>query len=50
VNDKTWDITIRVQVTTLSGWEPDRSDVEEWLEVGGTLELVAIESVKEQVK
>jgi hypothetical protein len=47
VNDKTWDITIRVRATTLSGWRPEHSDVEEWLDNGGTLELVAVESVKE---
>lgn len=46
-SDKTWDIVIRVRVTTMSGWEPESSDVEGWLDDGGTLELVAINSVKE---
>lgn len=46
-NDKTWDMSIRVKVTTMSGWEPEQSDVEEWLEGGGVLELMEIESVQE---
>jgi hypothetical protein len=46
-NDKTWELNIRVRVTTMSGWEPDHGDIEEWLENGGTLELVAIKSVQE---
>jgi len=46
-NDKTWDMVIRVRVTTMCGWEPDKSDVEGWLEDGDTLELVGVESVQE---
>jgi len=45
--DKTWELTIRVRVTTLSGWEPDQGDVEQWLDNGGVLELVAVDSGKE---
>lgn len=45
--DTTWEMDIRVRVTTMNGWEPESSDVEGWLENGGTLELVAVNSVKE---
>jgi hypothetical protein len=44
--DETFDITIKVRVTTMNGWEPDRTDIEGWLDCGGTLELVSIENVK----
>ena len=45
--DKTFDMTIKVRVTTLSGWEPDRGDIESWLDCGGTLELVEVEKCQE---
>jgi hypothetical protein len=45
--DQTWELTIRVQVTTMCGWEPDHGDVDGWLDGGGVLDLVAIDSVKE---
>jgi hypothetical protein len=45
--DKTWELTIRVRVTTMCGWEPDTGDVEQWLDNGDTLELVAIDSCQE---
>lgn len=48
INDKTWELNIRVRVTTVSGWEPESSDVDGWLEDGGALELIAIESVQEE--
>lgn len=48
--DQAWDMVIRVRVTTMSGWEPDTGDVDGWLEDGGALELVAIESVQEGSK
>lgn len=44
--DETWDITIKVRVTTMNGWEPDRDDVEGWLDSGDALELVVIEDVQ----
>ena len=48
VQDKTFDITIKVRVTTMSGWEPGRDDVEGWLANGDSvLELVVIEKVEE---
>lgn len=47
VKDRTFDITMKCRVTTLAGWEPDRDDVEGWLENGGVLELVVIEEVQE---
>jgi hypothetical protein len=47
VNDKTWDMVIRVRVTTMSGWEPEGSDIEGWLDDGSTLEFVGVESVHE---
>jgi hypothetical protein len=49
-NDQTWELTIRVRVTTMSGWEPESSDVDGWLEDGGALELVAINSVQEKIQ
>lgn len=48
-NDQTWEMNIRVRVTTMNGWEPELSDVDVWLEDGGALELVAIESIQEKV-
>jgi hypothetical protein len=45
--DQAWELNIRVRVTTMSGWEPEYSDVDSWLNDGGVLELVAIESVQE---
>jgi hypothetical protein len=45
--DKTWDMIIQVRVTTVSGWEPDREDIEGWLERGDSLELLSVESVQE---
>jgi hypothetical protein len=48
VQDKTWDLTIKVRVTTMAGWQPDRDDVEGWLGGGeDVLELVQIENVQE---
>lgn len=47
--DQTWDMVIRVRVTTMNGWEPELSDVEGWLDDGGTLELVAVDSCVEEV-
>jgi hypothetical protein len=47
INDKTWEMTVRVRVTTMSGWEPEGSDVEGWLEDGSTLEFVALDRVQE---
>jgi hypothetical protein len=47
MEDKTWELSIRVRVTTLCGWQPDRDDIEGWLENGGVLELVAVDSAKE---
>jgi hypothetical protein len=45
--DKTFDVTIKVRVTTMAGWEPDRDDIEGWLDEGGVLELVMIENIQE---
>jgi len=46
--DKTWDITIKVRVSTMAGWKPDRDDIEGWLSDGSnSLELVTIEEVQE---
>ena len=45
--DQAWELNIRVRVTTMCGWQPESSDIEGWLEDGGTLELVAVETVKE---
>jgi hypothetical protein len=45
-NDKTWELNLNVKVTTMNGWEPDRSDIESWLENGGVLELLSF-TVKE---
>jgi hypothetical protein len=45
--DQTWELTIRVQVTTMCGWEPDSGDVERYLDDGGVLELVAIDKIQE---
>jgi len=47
MKDKTWELTIRVRVTTMCGWEPDTGDVERYLDDGGVLELVAIDNGKE---
>ena len=47
MKDQTWDITIVVRVTTMNGWEPEKQDIENWLDCEGSLELVSIESVKE---
>jgi hypothetical protein len=45
--DKTFEITMKVRVTTMAGWEPDSDDVRRWLDDGGTLELVKVEKVEE---
>jgi hypothetical protein len=45
--DKTFDITMKVRVTTMSGWEPDNGDIEQWLDEGGTLMLVKVEKMEE---
>lgn len=47
-NDQPWELVIRVRVTTLNGWEPDSDDVNGWLENGGVLELVAIDSAEQK--
>lgn len=47
MQDKTWIITAKLQVTTLSGWEPELSDVEGWLDDGSSLLLVSVEKVEE---
>lgn len=47
MENKTWEITIKVKITTLSGWEPDKDDISEWLDVGGSLELISITDVRE---
>jgi len=47
VQDKTFDLTIKVRVTTMAGWEPDSGDVESWLDNGGTLLLVSVEDIQE---
>lgn len=44
---KTWDLTLKVRVTTMAGWEPDTGDVERWLDDGGALLLVSVENVQE---
>jgi hypothetical protein len=44
--DETFDLTIKVRVTTMNGWEPDRTDIESWLDGGSVLELIAIENLK----
>ena len=45
--DKTFDLTIKVRVTTMNGWKPERDDIEGWLDGGGTLELVSVEKCEE---
>ena len=47
VQDKTWEVAIRVKVTTMCGWQPEREDIEGWLDGGGAFELVSIDSVQE---
>ena len=46
MNDQTWNITIVVRATTMNGWEPEKQDIENWLDDGG-LELISVKSVKE---
>jgi len=43
--DQSWELRLRCRVTTMSGWEPETDDVAQWLDEGGALELVAVESV-----
>jgi hypothetical protein len=47
MQDKTWDVRVTLRVTTMAGWEPDREDIEGWLETGGAFEPVTIDEVKE---
>ena len=47
MQDRTFDITMKCRITTMCGWEPDRDDVDSWLDSGGVLELVVIENVQE---
>jgi hypothetical protein len=46
-NDRTWEVTMRVRVTTMCGWEPEGSDIEGWLDDGSSLEFVAVDKVQE---
>jgi len=45
--DQTWELDIRVRVSTMCGWEPEHDDVDGWLDGGGVLELVSVNYVKE---
>jgi hypothetical protein len=45
--DRTFDLTIKVRITTMCGWEPDSEDVQRWLDEGYVLELVEVEKVQE---
>jgi hypothetical protein len=47
--DKTWTINLMVKITTMGGWEPEESDIQNWLDEGG-LELVKIESMTEAIE
>lgn len=47
INDKTWEMTIKVRITTMNGWIPEEDDVVDWLDNGDALALVSVEDIKE---
>lgn len=47
MSDKTWEVTVKFRVTTMSGWRPELEDIPDWIgDNVDDLELIKVTEVK----